>query len=207
MNNDNSTPRLTNAGPVLRTMGLDSTLPDHTLVVIIVRLAFVLDESTHVLATLIPHPNHNTNEIPVLRSMGLDSTLPEHTLIVIIVRLAFALNESTHMPATLIPHPNHNMNEIVVHDHMHANQDPVLLLHHNNSLVLQHNLSDIIDLTIIFFIKTRFRNVDGAPGDWSSNMRAAATTLLAFFRDPDIFWACVFGGLVRVVVGLIKHNF
>ncbi|KAJ7473093.1 hypothetical protein B0H11DRAFT_2236634 [Mycena galericulata] len=192
MNNDNSAPRFTNAGPILHAMGLDSILPDHTLVVII---AFVLHETTHM--PDIPHPNPNTNEIPVLHSMGLDnflhamgldSILPDHTLV---VTIAFVL-DATHMPETPIPHHDHNMYERVVRDYIRAD--------------LARRERDLDDFFNDIALDAAPGNLDAAPGSWSSNMRAAAATLLAFFRDPQIVWACVLGGLVGVVIGLIRRN-
>ncbi|KAF8192302.1 hypothetical protein K438DRAFT_2135535 [Mycena galopus ATCC 62051] len=73
MNNNNSTRRVVNVGPVLRLLGLDSSPPGHTVVIIIVH---IIGYTQGNLAAL---PDHNlrTHEVVVRDNLA---ALPDHNL-------------------------------------------------------------------------------------------------------------------------------
>ncbi|KAJ6530231.1 hypothetical protein B0H19DRAFT_1273894 [Mycena capillaripes] len=203
MNNGSNSTRFTKFNPVLRLMGLNSTLPVHTLVIIAFVLdgsviAFMVDGSTHMSATLIP--DRNTNDI----------VFCDHMLV----------NLAPHHNLGEIVGPNPNFGEIIVFIYavntrfraivvltiiFSANIRPHHHLQREYTLQggRQRSSRAIVVLTIIFTANTRFKAVDSARRDWVSDLRAVVVTGFVFIRDPDIIWGCVVGGLLGLVLALI----
>ncbi len=118
---------------------------------------------------------NTTQNVPVLRLMGLEIP-PDHThTLVVVVIIVRVTHELAHAPALLPDHapallPDHRTNEVVVRDQRRVNR--ALTLHDTGELIVPdhdldeiarlrqipaHGLGDIIVLTTVYIINTRFR--------------------------------------------------